>query len=547
MDSFEQSSVETRTFHIRSERVEDVKSKLEALSRRSEKLGLPKMKVTFSEPGSDQDGIERVPVLIEAPVIKLNGWRVSAKIEHDAAGNLVSLYGSAGNPDESEVRLRKGQKAEAKCDHCSVARNRKVTFLMHSADGYAREAQVGSSCLKDFTGHANPMTILALAEDFEQTFEAVECLGNTPGMSMAVERPSTVAEVIAAAWACVEKDGKWRPREHNKLGTVDDVKRLLRGEHGGRDSIGDVHHKMADETIAFLQSERFSQRGSEYTHKLRTLASRSHVDAEKVGLVASAVAAHQRYKRKAESADAKSASKPTYVSEWRGEKDKKITTVIVVDGDPGVNTKYGTKTLSILRDLETGAKLTWLNSGRSALAEGETYNITGTVKAHVERDGLRETILSRVTSPELDVLKHIHECRFHGNLDIESIRKKAAKSGSLDCRGGDLFGRATPVTLACDVYRCFKQNAEAIEWFIDQGASLSKQDVDGHCAFDYLVMSEDDALVSKALKAEPDLASLWPTTRLAEYEISSANIASMFEEFSRQGLLENSKAPMGPS
>ena len=547
MDSFEQSSIETRTFFIRSERLEVVKNKLEALSRMAEKLGLSKLKVTFAEPHPDQDGIERVPVVVEAPAIRLNGWRMNAKIEHDATGNLVSLYGPSGSPDESEMRLRQGQKADAKCDHCGVARNRKVTFLMRSADGYAREAQVGSSCLKDFTGHANPMTILALAEDFEQTFEAIERLGNTPGTAMAVERPSTVAEVIAAAWACVEKDGKWRPREHNQRGTADDVKRLLLGEHGGRDRIGDAHYKMAEETIAFVQSERFLQRGSEYTHKLRTLASREHVDADKIGLVASAVAAHQRYKRKSESADANSAAKPPYVSEWKGEKDKKITTAIVVDGDPGVNTKYGTKTLSILRDIDTGVKLTWLNSGRSALAEGETYNITGTVKAHVERDGLRETVLSRVTSPELDMLKHIHECRFHGNLDIETIRKKAAKSGSLDCRGGDLFGRATPVTLACDVYRCFKQNAEAIEWFIDQGASLRKQDVDGHCAFDYLVMSADDTLVSKALKAEPDLADLWPATRLADYEISSVKIASMLEEFSRQGHLENPKAPMGPS
>ena len=100
---------------------------------------------------------------------KLAGWDFVATIEHTEAGNILRTV--PGFPEQAlPLRFRK---ATQDCDHCRTNRNRTDTYVVRHEDG--RFNQIGRDCLKDFLGHADPHFVAQMAEILSQV---VEMYGN---------------------------------------------------------------------------------------------------------------------------------------------------------------------------------------------------------------------------------------------------------------------------------------------------------------------------------------------------------------------------------
>jgi len=95
----------------------------------------------------------QVAVYGETPIIQ--GWQFLAVLEHKDGGTLVrTMSGDSTVPADYH-------KATPRCEHCNIDRYRKDTYLVQNTETKSIK-QVGSSCLKDFTGHESPEQIAAL-------------------------------------------------------------------------------------------------------------------------------------------------------------------------------------------------------------------------------------------------------------------------------------------------------------------------------------------------------------------------------------------------
>jgi len=108
----------------------------------------------------------------EKPV--LAGWAIVGILTATDEGYLVSRVRDAKYVDVAPFAKRGGD-----CDHCKAARRRTTTYLLRTAESQDSNPHltataikvVGSTCLKDFTGHDSP-ALLASYADYSVGFDA---------------------------------------------------------------------------------------------------------------------------------------------------------------------------------------------------------------------------------------------------------------------------------------------------------------------------------------------------------------------------------------
>lgn len=134
---------------------------------------------------------DRTQVELAGEPPRLSGWRPVAELHHSAEGTSVELLGD---------RLPAGEwsEAEPRCDHCGLRRARKTTLLLEHTSGDV--AQVGSGCLEDFTGSADPLAAIALERDL-----AAASAGEPQQQEEEAEPP--VAVFLAAVVALAREEG----------------------------------------------------------------------------------------------------------------------------------------------------------------------------------------------------------------------------------------------------------------------------------------------------------------------------------------------------
>jgi hypothetical protein len=116
-----------------------VRRAIEALSNRGRRFGTGPIELRELE----RRGGEVLAELSGEPP-RLEGWEVVGRLDHvDGGPGRVSLAGQ---------RLDRGawSGAEPWCEHCGLLRRRTVTYLVRDRGGEVR--QIGSSCLRDYTG-----------------------------------------------------------------------------------------------------------------------------------------------------------------------------------------------------------------------------------------------------------------------------------------------------------------------------------------------------------------------------------------------------------
>lgn len=306
-------------------------------------------------------------------LIQANGWTVRAKVEHSSKGNIVTAFGDYKAKPEWYT-------AAPNCDHCHTNRYRGVTFFCEHEDGSI--CQIGRTCLKEYTG-ISPATAAMWAEVKDLMADNMDCTRE----QWEARRPAPMYEVLdILAHACdvIRESGYRKTSEPDS--TRDTV--MTRVTSGKRPSSAGLER--AARINGWLLSLD-QDKASDLERNCIALALSGYAKTQHIGLLAYAPLAYERYlermvcKKSQEAAEAQ--------SEYVGTVGQRITlkaaAVVLLSSWDGY---YGTTWLYKIVD-ESGNVFVWYASRPCTAEAGAT--IKATVKEHKERDGIKQTIVTR--------------------------------------------------------------------------------------------------------------------------------------------------------
>lgn len=329
----------------------------------------------------------------EKPVIA--GWAFVATIQHAGeAGNVLRTIPGVELPEQYR------NATPEHCDHCGMVRNRKDTYIVRNVET-GEYRQVGSSCLRDFTGtNATPEAIARRAGwlfDFAG-LGSYGRLGDSLGDNLA-EYLTVVSAVI--------RDSGWLSKSavYNGSGygipTAQLAEQVMHPFHGSKDqlayaakiteSITESDTKRASATIDYVRDMAGLEGLNDYLHNLTVVIAGDYVPERGYGLAASAIPFYMREMEKIELRKVRE-SKP--VSQHIGAIGGKIETHVTIVSVRELASDYGTTLLVKMAD-DAGNDITWFASGNVNPEAGQSYTLRGTVKKHDTYNGQAQTVVTR--------------------------------------------------------------------------------------------------------------------------------------------------------
>lgn len=404
------------TYTIYSSQSEEVTKRLDRIARKAERYNVPfsytigeayAKEVAVYEYDPANGALERVGCMgayqtytVEAVdidincegFIKANGWTVLAKIEHGDKGNIVTPFADAEiNPD--------WYTAPARCDHCGTNRTRTVTFMCRNENGDIR--QVGKSCLKDYTGIL-PQVAVWWAEVTDIIANDMDCDSATFATKCAVMMYS-VKDIIALACDSIKSNGYIKSDSNNA--TKDQVIRCIKeNAKPSKDGIA-----KAEEIINWLEhllDEEPNTIGVE--RDCIPLVKSGYAKIKHIGRLAYMPIAYDRYierkereaKRNAEAEAARNSSE--YVGEIGKRMEFNIAEMKLLsswDTQYGVTYlyKFVTTDGNVLMWFASSIFGEWKRVGKHQqfFQITDCNQIKATIKSHNERDGVKQTIITR--------------------------------------------------------------------------------------------------------------------------------------------------------
>lgn len=396
------------TYTIPEFKREDIQKRIARISRKAEKYGKA-LEVTYGEPYAKQVPVveeqwsyadhclerdvvsyrlvEVFDVSIDSDVVRQDGYTVVARIEHMDGGNVVNTFGDV---EIKEAWLH----VAGHCEHCGTNRMRRTTFIVRDQDG--RDVQVGKTCLTDYCG-IDPALMLArqeldeilISEDMERL--DWEALNGLP-------RAYDVIDLLALATRLYKKSGYVKSdRPGSNREQLEDLymqENPTEQELEQAKAMAQVIDEMDDkDAISFLLNDTRTFVRSHY-------CKRGHL-----GYIAYAPVAYEKYQKELDRRAAREAEREAHKgSEYVGEVGKRMTFEIAeMQCVTSWLTQYGRTYLYRFTDTK-GNVLVWFSSGVFGKWDDDTQryieheNVTrikATVKSHNERDGIKQTIITR--------------------------------------------------------------------------------------------------------------------------------------------------------
>jgi len=420
----------TRTIY--AEHLEEVTKRLDRIAKKAERYGVP-----FSyEVGEEHpqeiavyatDYINHVQFVdktftvaaIDIDVecegfVKANGWKVLARIEHGDNGNIVTGFAGA------EIRSE-WYSAPARCDHCKTNRFRSVTFIVEHENGEQR--QVGHSCLKDYTG-ISPRVALMWAETVD-LFPDMNCsVSEWTERAPAIMYPTRL--VLAHAYDEIRAHGyvksgsnnstrdavadKVRAEEVPSAEGLAEAEKIItwlieRGEKADADNAklnalwalyGDDQY--CDDERYWKQYREIANAWdavSDLERNCVPLARSGYTKPRGFGRLVYMPIAYKKFLDRKARADAREIERTNAAatSHHVGSVGDRIEFVAKkTECITSWETMYGHTFLYKFTD-ESGNVYVWFASG--AIHERNGITVRGTVKKHDERDGIKQTVLTR--------------------------------------------------------------------------------------------------------------------------------------------------------
>lgn len=288
------------------------------------------------------------------------------------------------------------------CDYCKTNRKRNKTYLVVNQET-GEWKQLGKECLKLFvTG----IDVDAIAT-FESFIKEAECAAN-PGDEFFYNKRFKfvkVADALALAYAVYSERGYLATRDSvgnsNDLCNKNIVQRKLTQQYGcdsdflnitnsTRGKIDAMTFK-ADINVGDVISDVEQLPDDPYYNNLKVIVANEYVPLNKLGLLVSIPKAIDRYeeeKRRQEEKE-KLASESNYL----GSVGEKISVNFVSGREVACcETQFGLLHIYEFKDAN-GNMVIWKTSSGKDIPESGT--VTGTVKAHEEYNGIKQTIILR--------------------------------------------------------------------------------------------------------------------------------------------------------
>lgn len=380
----------TWEFQLSAYELELTREKIAKINARCAKRGIPGgLNVEYREEIKKEKndfGIEIETVVYMTRITgiapKLPDWDFVATLDYDPnAGLIVRTYPGVNSINRANLR-------EGWCDHCQTNRYRKNTYVMRNRNS-GEEIQVGSACIKDFTGwEALPYSFDRMAKDVE---EFSGDFGSYP-------RDVSTLTVLSVAWACVTEFGYVRSREIGA--TVDKVRDVInpprkisedyRLELMRLSRHADEMMNRAKELRAWILSDEFSGT-SEYVLNMKAIAGADMVSSRNYGLLVSAPQAWARFLEKSFIKEKEKAPE----SNWIGEIGERWEFSLTLKSVKYIETMYGCSTLHKFADA-SGNVFSWFASSADYGDNvGDTFHVSASIKGHSNKYGV-ETALTRV-------------------------------------------------------------------------------------------------------------------------------------------------------
>lgn len=333
-------------------------------------------------------------VKIQGNAPAFNGWEFVAKLDWDANAGLIvrSIPGAVAVDREN---LRQGW-----CDHCRTTRQRLVTYVVRETET-GRQIQVGSSCLKDFTGQYTTIAFPELKGDDDEEGGFFGGRG---------EREYSPLTVLAVAWACVKLEG-FKPAGSYGSTTKGDVMTALSPSKSKHDRewaakiapLADEAAEKAAKLLAWILSDDFSGT-TDYVLNLKAVAAGKMVSARNVGILASAPQTWAKslerslIREREASVYANSEYVGTAPDKEKGIKGSRETLTVTIKAIRYLDNDWNGSTTLYTMITDEGNVVKWFASNDTLGEEiGARFVIKGTVKAHKEWEGMKSTSLTRCT------------------------------------------------------------------------------------------------------------------------------------------------------
>lgn len=432
----------TKTYMIPEENIENLEKKLNAAARKIRKIN-PKLEpnlfrglrtviltreIEIVPPDCRTSSfVKKVPyeareIEIDIPdrvIFAEDGWVFAGTVEPSGVdGKNFINFPILKDEDSNPVPAKYFSSNPCSCDYCKTDRKRTKTYLVtNRVTGEWR--QLGKECLKLFvTG----IDIDAIAT-FESFIKEVEDAAN-PGDEFFYNRRARFVEVQRAlelAQAATKMFGFVATRDnvgyYNVFSTKNIVQAkilkemgyqndLLNIDNSDREKINlavaklTVYLTAAEESISndiIALRETVTELPDEsYYNNLKTVLANEYVPLDKLGLLVSAPKAISRYYelKKMQEEKEKLAKSSNYI----GEVGEKISVNFVSGREVACcETQFGLLHIYEFKN-SNGNTVVWKSSSSKDIPESGV--VTGTVKAHEEYDGIKQTVILRAKITE---------------------------------------------------------------------------------------------------------------------------------------------------
>jgi hypothetical protein len=363
------------------------REKIEKLGKKAAKLVGEKVFCTVigyhfldGEGHSNLQKMKIYEVFVAHPEVKLNGWQFVARIDHSQeAGNVVRVVPGMTLPDRFRTSTRHT------CEHCNERRYRRDTFVLANAETGSYK-QVGSSCLKDFTGHDGAVKLAKIAEMLAIIGDYSRGIGFGGSGAHTDYRWISTRMFMALCADAVTKHG-WvsasAAKQHGWTSTVARADKLMLN-HTAPSADGIC---IADKAIEW--AEAFGDDGAQlndWQHNSRTIAQSDALEPRHLAIAASIVGVFWSKFVKPPAI----ASVSNYVSAVGDKLTINVTLKAAIRGERS--------TRHIFED-RNGNVLVWFAFNEDFAADGltgESFDICCTVKNHSEYRGKKQTLVNRV-------------------------------------------------------------------------------------------------------------------------------------------------------
>jgi hypothetical protein len=268
---------------VSADHVGIISDRVARLNRRADRLGVPAVVLTVSAPRvvavGEFGAAQVVDITLSATSVGFNGWRFVGSIDH--SDGIVRSH-----PDVEFTGLA-AFADEARCEHCAINVARKVTYVVQHEDGAVK--QVGSTCIKDFLGHAVNTSV------WEATADLID-EADSGGFGAGVAEVWTLAGFLTTTAAVIRTDGwvsRTKAREVGRTSTSDIVLAALTGKAAAYlASVTDEDKATAEAAIEWAEGQ--DSEASDYAHNVSVIVTAGIVHHRTAGIAASILATFNR-------------------------------------------------------------------------------------------------------------------------------------------------------------------------------------------------------------------------------------------------------------